>query len=116
MGRDIHDTDITTNALPEQIMEAFSGYRIIPTGIRHGTVTVICGDVPYEITTYRIDGEYTDHRRPDSVEFTSDIAEDLARRDFTVNAIAMDRHGNIVDPFGGREDIERKLIRCVGAP
>ena len=116
MGREIHDTDITTNALPEQIMEAFSGYRIIPTGIRHGTVTVICGDVPYEITTYRIDGEYTDHRRPDSVEFTTDISDDLARRDFTVNAIAMDRHGNIVDPFGGREDIERKLIRCVGAP
>ena len=116
MGRICHDTDITTNALPEQILDVFSGYKVIPTGLKHGTVTVICGDTPFEITTYRIDGEYTDHRRPDKVEFTSNIAEDLSRRDFTVNAIAMDRHGNIVDPFGGKEDITAGIIRCVGKP
>ncbi|HNZ99939.1 CCA tRNA nucleotidyltransferase [Ruminococcus sp.] len=116
MGREIHDTDITTNALPQQITEVFRGYKVIPTGIKHGTVTVICGDTPYEITTYRIDGKYSDHRRPDTVEFTTDITDDLARRDFTMNAIAMDREGNIVDPFGGINDIENRIIRCVGAP
>lgn len=116
MGREIHDTDITTNALPQQITEVFRGYKVIPTGIQHGTVTVICGDTPYEITTYRIDGQYSDHRRPDTVEFTTDITDDLARRDFTMNAIAMDRQGNIVDPFGGINDIENRIIRCVGAP
>ena len=116
MGRSFHDTDITTNALPEQIISVFSDYKVIPTGIKHGTVTVVSDGIPYEITTYRIDGEYTDHRRPDKVEFTSDIAADLARRDFTINAIAMDRHGNIVDPFGGKKDIEAAVIRCVGVP
>ena len=116
MGRTCHDTDITTNALPEEIIDVFEGYKIIPTGIKHGTVTVLCEGVPFEITTYRIDGRYSDHRRPDSVRFTSDITADLARRDFTVNAIAMDRRGNTVDPFGGRADIENRIIRCVGAP
>lgn len=116
MGRPFHDTDITTNALPEQIMEVFRNYRIIPTGIKHGTVTVISGGVPYEITTYRIDGEYSDSRRPDSVEFTSSLREDLARRDFTVNAIAMNSAGEISDFFGGTEDIKNKIIRCVGSP
>lgn len=116
MGRDIHDTDITTNALPQQILEAFSGYKVILTGIKHGTVTVLYNDTPYEITTYRIDGEYSDHRRPDKVEFTSDITADLARRDFTVNAVAMDLRGNIVDPFGGKNDIAQHIIRCVGSP
>ncbi len=116
MGRKCHDTDITTNALPEQILKVFSGYKVIPTGLKHGTVTVLCEDTPFEITTYRIDGEYTDHRRPDKVDFTSDITADLSRRDFTVNAIAMDRHGNIVDPFGGKDDITAGIIRCVGDP
>ncbi|WP_297958923.1 CCA tRNA nucleotidyltransferase [uncultured Ruminococcus sp.] len=116
MGRPVHDIDITTNALPSQVLDVFSGYKVVPTGIKHGTVTVFCGGVPFEITTYRIDGQYTDHRRPDTVEFTSDITDDLARRDFTVNAIAMDRNGNIVDPFGGREDIKKRIIRCVGDP
>ncbi|MCR5601354.1 MAG: CCA tRNA nucleotidyltransferase [Ruminococcus sp.] len=116
MGRQCHDTDITTNALPEQILEVFSSYKVIPTGLKHGTVTVLCGGTPFEITTYRIDGEYTDHRRPDNVEFTNDIIADLSRRDFTVNAIAMNRHGNIVDPFGGKEDIQNGIIRCVGDP
>lgn len=116
MGRKCHDTDITTNALPEQILEVFSSYKVIPTGLKHGTVTVLCGGTPFEITTYRIDGEYTDHRRPDKVEFTTDITADLSRRDFTVNAIAMDRHGNIIDPFGGKDDINAGIIRCVGEP
>ena len=116
MGRIFHDTDITTNARPDEVAEVFSGYRIIPTGIKHGTVTVLSEGVPYEITTYRIDGEYTDSRRPDSVEFTRNIADDLSRRDFTVNAMAVDRHGNTVDLFGGKEDIENKVIRCVGSP
>lgn len=116
MKRNIHDTDITTNAVPEQITEVFSGYKVIPTGLKHGTVTILKNGVPYEITTYRIDGEYKDSRRPESVEFTSSITEDLARRDFTMNAIAMDRNGNIADPFGGQADIENRLIRCVGDP
>ena len=116
MGRAVHDVDITTNALPEQTAAVFEGYKVIPTGIRHGTVTVIAEGTPYEITTYRVDGSYSDSRRPDSVEFTPDIVQDLARRDFTMNAIAMDIRGNIVDPFGGRGDIEHSLIRCVGEP
>lgn len=116
LGRPCNDIDITTNALPEQMLAVFSGYKVIPTGIKHGTVTVLCGGESFEITTYRIDGEYTDHRRPDEVRFTADIADDLARRDFTVNAVAMDRHGNIVDPFGGREDMDAGIIRCVGVP
>lgn len=116
MGRECNDIDITTNALPEQMLAVFSGYKVIPTGIKHGTVTVLCGGESFEITTYRIDGEYTDHRRPDEVRFTADIADDLARRDFTVNAVAMDRRGNIVDPFGGRADMESGIIRCVGVP
>ncbi|MCM1507547.1 MAG: CCA tRNA nucleotidyltransferase [Ruminococcus flavefaciens] len=116
MKRPFHDTDITTNALPEQIMEVFRDYKTLPTGIQHGTVTVIYNNVPYEITTYRIDGEYTDSRRPDKVEFTSSLREDLARRDFTINAIAMNSKGEIYDCFGGEEDIKKKVIRCVGSP
>jgi len=116
MKRPFHDTDITTNALPEQIMNAFREYKTVPTGIKHGTVTVISDGVPYEITTYRIDGEYSDSRRPDSVEFTSSLREDLARRDFTVNAVAMNSKGEISDFFGGKEDIQKKIIRCVGSP
>jgi polyA polymerase family protein len=116
MGRDIHDIDIATDASPEQIIHIFDkcGCKTIPTGLKHGTVTVISENIPYEITTFRIDGEYTDSRRPDRVVFTSDIVADLSRRDFTVNAMAMDSKGNILDPYGGREDMENMLIRCVG--
>ena len=109
MGRPVHDVDIATSALPEEVMAVFSDMRTIPTGLKHGTVTVICGGSQYEITTFRIDGGY-------SVQFTPDIREDLARRDFTMNAIAMDADGCIVDPFGGEEDIRRSVIRCVGEP
>ncbi len=109
-----HDFDITTNALPEQIKAVFSGYTVIPTGEKHGTVTVIIEGEQLEITTYRIDSKYTDNRHPDKVEFSSSLAEDLKRRDFTVNAMAMDVNGNITDLFGGREDIKNGIIRAVG--
>ena len=116
IGRQISDYDITTNALPDEIIKVFSDLSVITTGIKHGTVTVIADTTPFEITTYRIDGKYTDSRRPDNVSFTSELKEDLARRDFTVNAIAMDRHGNIIDPFDGCSDIKNGIIRCVGNP
>lgn len=116
MGRNFHDTDITTNALPEEIINIFHEYKTIPTGVKHGTVTIIDDGIPYEITTYRIDGKYTDSRRPDSVNFTKSLREDLARRDFTINAIAMDSEGNICDYFGGTDDIEKHIIKCVGNP
>lgn len=116
MERDVHDFDITTDALPKQIINVFADDRVIPTGIKHGTVTVIHENEPFEITTFRIDGEYSDSRRPDSVEFTSSLREDCARRDFTMNAIAMDCNGNIYDFFGGVSDIENHIIRCVGKP
>ena len=120
--RDMHmertpgDYDITTSALPEQTKAVFSGERVIETGLQHGTVTVILDGTPLEITTFRVDGDYTDARHPDSVRFTPSLTEDLARRDFTVNAMACDRHGKVSDPFGGRTDIAAKLIRCVGDP
>ncbi|MDE5764929.1 MAG: HD domain-containing protein [Ruminococcus sp.] len=116
MNRPVNDFDITTNAFPEQTASVFSSDKVIPTGIKHGTVTVIHENESFEITTFRIDGNYSDSRRPDNVEFTSNLTDDLARRDFTVNAIAMDSHGNLSDPFGGAGDIENKIIRCVGVP
>ena len=115
MGRVPNDWDVCTSARPEEIARAFAGRRTIDTGIRHGTLTVLLHGVPYEITTYRTDGEYSDHRRPDSVTFVRELGEDLARRDFTVNAMAADENG-IRDMFGGREDIARRLVRCVGDP
>ncbi|NLM62187.1 MAG: polya polymerase [Clostridiales bacterium] len=115
MGRQPHDWDITTNAIPDRIREVFSGHPQVLDGLKHGTVTVIFDHKPVEITTYRIDGNYSDGRRPDSIAFTSDLTEDLARRDFTVNACAYGREG-LIDPFGGAEDIEARLIRAVGDP
>ena len=113
-GAQPHDFDITTSALPEETKAVFEGERIIETGIKHGTVSLIKNGEQYEITTYRIDGEYEDSRHPKSVEFTKRIEEDLARRDFTVNAIAYSEKRGITDAFGGREDIENKIIRAVG--
>ena len=111
------DIDVTTDATPEEMEEVFRDYRLIETGIKHGTVTVLNGaGMPVEITTFRTDGDYSDHRHPDSVIFVRDLKEDLQRRDFTINAIAMDRHGNIRDPFGGEADIRRRIIRAVGDP
>lgn len=110
------DIDITTNALPKQTEAVFSTYRIIETGLKHGTVTVIIDGDPIEITTYRVDRGYTDSRHPDEVRFTADIKEDLSRRDFTVNSIAYNHINGFVDPFGGKKDVENKIIRCVGNP
>ncbi|MBQ2903021.1 MAG: HD domain-containing protein [Clostridia bacterium] len=114
MERPAHDWDITTSALPEQVEKAFEGFRIIETGLKHGTVTVIVDGMDLEITTYRIEHGYSDNRHPDRVDFTNRVEDDLSRRDFTVNAIAYSPLGGFADPFGGREDIERKIIRCVG--
>ncbi|MBQ7117986.1 MAG: HD domain-containing protein [Clostridia bacterium] len=116
MGRENHDTDITTSATPEEIKEAFSALRTVDTGIKHGTVTVISEGIPFEVTTYRTEKGYSDGRHPDEVTFTSSLTEDLKRRDFTVNSIAYCPHKGFVDPFGGREDIEGRIIRCVGNP
>ncbi len=121
MGRVPNDWDMTTDCSPEKMLEIFdgAGLRTIPTGLKHGTVSVLLDSETYECTTFRIDGSYTDSRHPDKVTFTSDIAEDLRRRDFTVNAMAGDplsEVGKIVDIFGGREDIGKKIIRAVGDP
>lgn len=107
-----NDWDVATAAPPEAVTELFE--RTVPTGIRHGTVTVLYGGSACEVTTYRVEGAYSDHRRPDSVRFTSRLEEDLSRRDFTINAMAMDASLTLTDPFGGREDLSRRLIRCVG--
>lgn len=116
MGKEAHDWDVTTSALPEETAAVFASYRVIETGIKHGTVTVIVDSMSIEITTYRIESGYSDNRHPDSVSFTDRVEDDLSRRDFTVNAIAFSPSGGTVDPFGGQNDIERKLIRCVGDP
>ena len=107
-----HDYDIASNAPCEAISSLFD--RVIETGIKHGTVTVISDGQPIEVTRYRIDGDYADHRRPDSVNFTGEFKDDLARRDFTVNAIGYNEKRGIFDCFGGKEDIERKILRTVG--
>lgn len=114
MGKRPHDWDLCTSALPEAVMAAFP--RTHPTGLKHGTVTVVSHGCPVEITTFRTDGAYTDRRRPDSVRFVTGLADDLARRDFTVNALAMNAAGTITDPFGGQDDLRAKRLRCVGDP
>ena len=108
------DWDICTSALPEEVLELFPGS--VPTGIRHGTVTVVIGSKSSEVTTFRTEGDYRDHRRPDSVTFVSDLITDLSRRDFTMNAIALSADGMIADPFDGVSDIAKRTIRCVGEP
>lgn len=114
MGNAPSDWDIATDALPEKVKKLFP--RTVDTGIKHGTVTVLIGGNSYEVTTYRIDGKYLDHRKPDSVSFTSSIEEDLSRRDFTVNAIAYNPLYGIIDPYGGIDDIRAGVIRTVGDP
>jgi len=114
LGRHPDDFDICTSARPEETMSLFP--HTVPTGIAHGTVTVLYDGIATEVTVFRKEGNYSDHRRPDSVEFTDDLTEDLARRDFTVNAMAMDLRGALHDPFGGRADLSARLIRCVGDP
>ena len=112
MGREPHDWDITTSANPEQVKALFK--RTIDTGIQHGTVTVMMNSTGYEVTTYRIDGTYTDGRHPEQVTFTSNLVEDLKRRDFTINAMAYNDRVGVVDQFGGIDDLRHKIIRCVG--
>ena len=109
-----HDYDITTSSPPEAILTLFE--KTVPTGIKHGTVTVINGGIAAEVTTYRADGDYTDHRRPKSVTFVKSLKEDLARRDFTVNAIAYNKTKGVKDFFGGIKDINNKILRAVGEP
>lgn len=116
MGREPTDYDLTTNALPEQMLKIFSDFRLMTDGLKHGTVTVISAHQPVEVTTFRIDGDYTDNRHPDEVCFTGTVEEDLARRDFTMNAVCYHPDTGFVDPFGGREDIGAGLIRTVGEP
>lgn len=108
------DYDITTNALPEQIIALFP--KTIPTGIKHGTITVIVNNNAYEVTTYRIDGDYKDNRRPEEVKFVTNIKEDLSRRDFTINALAYNEQKGLKDFFNGQQDLKNKIIRSVGVP
>ncbi|MFC3884222.1 CCA tRNA nucleotidyltransferase [Bacillus songklensis] len=112
IGRPIGDVDIATSAKPDQVMRLFE--KTILVGIEHGTVVVVYNEIPYEVTTFRTEGTYEDFRRPSSVTFVSSLKEDLQRRDFTVNAIAMNKEGHIMDPFGGRSAIERRVIETVG--
>lgn len=115
LGKEPHDWDITTSAVPNEIQNVFTDYQQINTGIKHGTVMVVIDGERIEITTYRIDGDYTDGRRPDTVSFTTNIVDDLARRDYSINACAT-TGTLLVDPFGGHDDIKNRLIRCVGDP
>lgn len=115
MGKAPHDWDVTTSALPQETMALFNHFAI-PTGLQHGTVTVRSGALTCEVTTFRTDGDYPDHRHPAAVTFTRSLREDLARRDLTVNAMAMDMRGTLHDPFDGQADIRRRILRCVGQP
>lgn len=112
MGQPVHDLDIATSAKPEEVIALFE--RTVPTGIEHGTITVLMDKFAYEVTTFRKESEYEDHRHPLSVEFVDAVAEDLRRRDFTMNAIARELDGTLTDPFGGQSDIGRRILRCVG--
>ena len=115
LGRKPHDYDICTSATPDEILQTFPYEEIIPTGLQHGTVTILINKEPFEVTTYRIDGDYSDNRRPDNVTFTKNLVEDLRRRDFTINAMAYNPKTGLIDPFNGMEDIKYKKIRCVGS-
>ena len=116
MEKEPHDFDITTSAYPEEMKEIFKSFRVIETGIKHGTLTVIIDGMPLEITTYRIDGEYQDNRHPENVSFSRNLKDDLSRRDFTVNTLCFNEKDGLVDLFGGVDDIHNKIIRCVGEP
>src|SRR5262249_37429039 len=115
LGKDVHDWDVATDARPEEVMRIFP--RVVPTGIDHGTVSVLIRGVPFEVTTLRGETTYSDGRRPDSVVFVEEITADLARRDFTINAIAIDPlTPALVDPWEGRKDLDARVLRAVGGP
>lgn len=116
LGLTPHDWDLCTSALPQQGMELFGEEKCIPTGLQHGTVTVKQGGGLYEITTFRTEGAYTDGRHPDEVHFVPDVREDLARRDFTINAMAYNVKEGLIDPFGGQDDLQSGILRAVGVP
>lgn len=116
LGKTPGDWDICTSAMPQETEACFSDLRVVETGLKHGTVTVMLERTPFEITTFRRDGDYLDHRRPEQVEFVKSLREDLARRDFTVNAMAAGVDGTIIDPFAGEDDLAKKILRCVGNP
>lgn len=110
------DWDICTSAKPEEMQTVFAGEHVVETGLKHGTLTVVLHHIPYEVTTYRVDGAYTDHRHPDGVTFVTDVRDDLSRRDFTVNAMAYHPQEGLIDAFDGLSDLEQRTIRCVGDP
>jgi tRNA nucleotidyltransferase (CCA-adding enzyme) len=114
--RPIHDWDICTSAKPNEMLEIFKEFHVIETGIKHGTITIVLNENNYEVTTFRIDGNYNDNRHPDSVEFVNDITLDLSRRDFTINAMAYNLLEGLIDPFRGYQDLQNKIIKCVGNP
>ena len=116
LGKAPKDWDVCTNALPHEMQRVFADCHVIETGLQHGTLTVMYRHEPFEVTTFRVDGEYTDHRHPDEVIFVADVRDDLSRRDFTVNAMAWSPETGVVDAFGGQEDLDKQLIRCVGEP
>ena len=116
LGLTPHDWDLCTSARPEELQALFRGEHVVATGLKHGTLTVVLDHIPYEVTTFRVDGSYTDHRHPDAVSFVRDVREDLARRDFTVNAMAYAPRTGLVDAFNGQEDLRRGVLRCVGEP
>lgn len=116
LGQTPHDWDLCTSALPEQVMELFGAENCIPTGLQHGTVTIKQDGKLYETTTFRTEGSYSDGRHPDSVAFVPDVREDLARRDFTINAMACNDEEGLIDPFGGQEDLQLGVVRAVGVP
>ena len=116
LGKEPNDYDITTDALPDEMREIFSDLRTVDTGIKHGTLTVIINSEPYEVTTYRLDGEYSDNRHPDTVSFTDKLSDDLSRRDFTVNAMCYNHTDGYTDLFFGKVDLENRVIRAVGDP
>lgn len=116
LGLEPKDWDVCTNATPQQVLRVFRRFHVIKTGLKHGTVTVMVGRVPVEVTTFRLDGAYSDNRHPDAVSFVAHVEEDLSRRDFTINAMAYTPRRGLVDAFGGQQDLAARLIRCVGEP
>ncbi len=114
LGKEVHDYDLTTNAKPDEMVNVFKAFMTIPTGLKHGTLTVLSNNHPVEVTTYRLDTGYEDHRHPNSVEFTTNLQEDIKRRDFTINGLAFNNNEGLLDYYGGLEDINNKIIRCIG--